>query len=114
MIQLSALDPPLIIGIVIVSLLLLLFALHSYQTTNVASGLITHIVAFVGYGIVFSYLWQTIGVYEHNGVWLAALTAAALVLFLLPLDYFQEATTTDDEHVSSIPTASSAENDESP
>lgn len=87
MIQLSALDPLLIVGVGIASLLVLLFALHSYQVTNVASGLTSHIVAFVGYGIVFMYLWQTVGAHGSNGVWLAALMIVTLLLFLAPLDY---------------------------
>ena len=87
MILLSALNPLHIIGVGIVSLVVLLFTLRSYQVTNIASGLTSHIVSFVGYGVVFMYLWQTVGTYGSNSVWLAALMIATLVLFLAPLDY---------------------------
>ncbi|MGB4761956.1 MAG: hypothetical protein WBP12_01200 [Candidatus Saccharimonas sp.] len=102
MIVLSELDPLLIFGVGIVSLLLLLLAFNSYQSTNVASGLVSHAVAFIGYAVAFTYLWQTVGSYGYSDIWLAALMAATLVLFLAPLDYLRESDQQDNNETREV------------
>ncbi len=99
MIVLAELSPLLIIAVGIVSLLTLLFALRSYRAADVASGLTLHVISFVGYGILFTYLWQTVGSYGHNSIWLAALMTTSLILFLAPLDDLVDPGSEDSEQV---------------